>query len=89
MCQSIFEMHTFQSFAHAPCALTAIHFGETQGQLDVLLEGHARKEVERLKNHSDCAAAIARQLERVHLGKITALREDGAGRGSIQTCHEI
>ena len=70
-------------------ALTAIHFGATQGQFDVLLKGHARKEVERLKNHTDSAAAITRQLERVHLGKITALREDGAGGGAIQTRHEV
>ena len=67
----------------------SIHFGETQGQFDVLLKGHARKEVERLKNHTDSAAAITRQLERVHLGKITALREDGAGGGAIQTRHEV
>ena len=89
MCQTRFQTHVLKSLPHAPRARTAIHFGETQGQFDVLLKGHARKEVERLKNHTDSAAAITRQLERVHLGKITALREDGAGGGAIQTRHEV
>src|SRR5690348_17395542 len=39
-------------------------FSEAQRQLDVFLERHAREEIEGLKHHSDCVAAVTREIER-------------------------
>jgi len=61
---SFAEANTVESFVDADGAVAALDFGETERELDVFLEGHAREEIERLKDHADRLTAVARELDR-------------------------
>ena len=56
------EVNPLESLPHTRCALRAINFGKPQRQLHVLLERHARQEIEGLENHADRVPPIARAL---------------------------
>src|SRR5215475_9699315 len=56
------EFDASERFGDARIPLSVIYFGESQRQLDVFRESHARKQIEGLKNHADSVAAVARKL---------------------------
>src|SRR5690348_13126568 len=64
-------------------------FSEAQRQLDVFLERHAREEIEGLKHHSDCVAAVTREIERRKFVEVAAARANRTGAGTIQASHEV
>ena len=63
MTQAMRQAHALQSLANAAGSFGALHFRESQRQLDVFFQRHARKKVERLEDHADGVAAIPRQFE--------------------------
>src|SRR5579864_268744 len=87
--QALFQMHVFERLANARRTVRALDFGQAQGELDIFLERHARQQIERLKNHSDGEAAVARQLVGIHFREIASSYNDRAGRGTVETSEQI
>ena len=83
------ELDALESFGDARIAFAAIDFGEAKRQLDVFRKRHTRKQIERLKDHADGVAAVAREFERREFGEITAVGVDCAGGRAVETGHEI
>lgn len=86
---ALVEADAFEGFADAGSAFAAVHFGETQRELDVFLEGHARQEIKGLKNHADSLAAVAREFEGRHFREVLVLGDDRSGSGAIEAGNKI
>ena len=78
MTTPLVEADAREGFANAGGAVAAVDFGETERELDIFLEGHAREEIEGLKNHANGLAAVAREFERGHFREILAVSDDRA-----------
>src|SRR5260370_10605076 len=89
MTAALAEADTREGFANARGAVTAVDLGKAERELHIFLEGHARKEIEGLKNHADSLAAVAREFERGHFGEILAGSYDRAGGGAIGAGDEL
>jgi len=63
MGDALSEADAIESFADAGSAVAALDFGETERELDILLESHAREEIEGLEDHADGLTAVAREFE--------------------------
>ena len=78
MRQAFAEADTLERFFHARGTRHARHFREAQGQFHIFHDGHARKEIEGLKDDADGLVAVPRQLEGSHAAELTSEDEDGA-----------
>jgi len=83
------EANALEGFADTRWALGPIHFGEAKWEFDILFEGHAREEVERLEDHADGVAAIAGEFYRGKSRDVLTMRGDRTGCGAIQAGDEI
>src|ERR1700680_4667590 len=83
------EAHAFEGLRDAAAALGAIYFGQSQRELDVFFQGHAREQVEGLKDHAYRFAAITRQTWRIERRQILASHVNRTGGGPVQAGHEI
>lgn len=89
MAEALRKPYAFEGFADAREAFRARDFGETQGQLDIFFESHTREQIERLKHHADHAAAVARELMRIHFGEVAALDVDCTAGGTVEAGEQI
>ncbi len=89
MADAVGEANTFESFANAGGTIGTVDFGETERELDIFFEGHAREEMEGLEDHADGVAAVTGKVEGRERGDILAIGEDGAGSGAVETGNEI
>jgi len=89
MAKAMGEANAFESFADARGAFGAVDFGEAEGELDVFFEGHARKEIEGLKDHADGVATVAGEVEGRERGDVLAEGEDGTGGGAVESGDEV
>src|SRR6202030_3431999 len=76
------EANAFERFFHARWTKSARHFRKSQSQFHVFRHGHARKQVERLKNDANRLIAVPRKLERGHASEFVPEHKDAA-RGRI------
>ena len=81
--------HVVERRGNAGFALAAVDFGQPEGQLDVFFQGHARKEIERLKDHADGVAPVAGEFDGVERGQVAAAHVDGSRSGAVQPREQI
>jgi len=86
---ALVELYALKSLGNSRVAFAVIYFRETERQLDIFGEGHAREQVEGLKDHADGVAAVAGKFERRKFGEVAAIGVNGAGSGAVEACHEI
>src|SRR5690242_9075899 len=88
MADTFVEADALERLSHARAAFGSVDFRKAEREFDIFFEGHARKKIERLKHHADGLAAVAGELDRRHLRKILAMRDDRAGTGAVQAGDE-
>ena len=84
---ALVEFYPLKRLSDSRVAFRVIYFGEAERQLDVFGERHAREEIERLKDHADGIAAVARKFERRKLGEVAATGLNCAGGRTVETSH--
>ena len=89
MSRALHKSHSLERFALALAAFVAIHLGQAQRQFHVFFQRHFRKEIERLKDHPNGAAAVLRELNGTKLRQISAVGDDRARGGPVQARHQI
>ena len=72
MLQAIAQTYALQRFAAALRAFATFYLGETHRELYIFGNGHRWNEMERLEDHSNVIATVARQFFRRHLRQVAA-----------------
>lgn len=83
------QTHTFQQHPSPGTAAGLVHPGIHQRQGNVVLQAHARQEVEPLKNESQGMVAQSRQRIPIHPRHIGARQKISPATGSIETPQQI